>query len=95
MTLVQIHDEKMAYAAKSKLNEYMRELSKGISPDHQVSPAASPYSIISVTPPGEIPSITELYKNYPLPGEALMYDIISVSVNQSTNTKVYTASPPT
>jgi hypothetical protein len=94
MTLIQIKDPGLAEAAKAKLNEYMTELSKSISPDHQVSLQASPYSIIALSPRGSTPSVTELYKNYPLPGEALMYDVIRTVVSTSTDTKVYMSSPP-
>lgn len=91
MALIHYKDEETAKMARGKLREYMKELCKNVSPDHQVSPSASPYSVISIVPPGTIPSVTELYKNYPLPGEALVFDIISTTVNRTTDTKTYTS----
>jgi hypothetical protein len=81
MTLIQVQDEKMATAAKLKLNEYMYELSKLVPPDHQVSPSASPFSVLTLTPQGTTPSISELYKTYAIPGGAMVFDIIRTTVN--------------
>jgi hypothetical protein len=83
MTLIQVQDRRMATAAKLKLDEYMYELSKRIPPEHQVSPAASPFSVLSFAPQGATPSISELYKTYPIPGEALAFDIIRTTVDLS------------
>lgn len=83
MTLVQVQDESLARAAKMKMKDYMYEVSKRIPPDHQVSPSASPYSIISFDPQRSVPSIIELYKTYPLPGEALAFDIIRSTVESN------------
>lgn len=94
MTLIPIKDPRMADSAKAKLNEYMAELSRSVSPDHQVPPQASPYSVIALSPKASTPSVTEMYKNYPLPGEALMYDIIRTVVSKSVDTNVYTSTSP-
>ncbi|KAI9359840.1 hypothetical protein BD770DRAFT_385627 [Pilaira anomala] len=85
ITLLEIKDKSLAKAARSKLEEYMYELSKSVPIEHQVLPANSPYTLLSLSQPGTTPSVTELYKNYPLPGEALMYDIITSVVQKSTN----------
>lgn len=74
----------MAKAARSKLDEYMYELSQNIPLDHQVSSSESPFLLLTVSQPGTTPSVTELYQNYPLPGEALMYDIITSTVQKNT-----------
>ncbi|KAI8640657.1 hypothetical protein BD408DRAFT_369629 [Parasitella parasitica] len=84
MSLLQVPDEKMAKMAKQKLDEYMYALTKRISPDHQVSLTASPYSMITSAPPGSTPPVTELYKNFPLPGEALVFDIVRTIVEKNT-----------
>lgn len=84
MSLLQVPDETMIKMAKSKLNEYMHALTTRVSPDHQVSPSASPYSMITIAPPGSTPPVTELYKNYPLPGEALVFDVVRTTIEQNT-----------
>ncbi|CEP08073.1 hypothetical protein [Parasitella parasitica] len=84
MILLQVQDESIAKLAKSKLNDHMHALTKRVSPDHRVSPSASPFSVLTVAPPGPTPPITELYKNYPLPREALIYDVVRTIVEQNT-----------
>lgn len=84
MILLQVNDEKLNRVAKAKLNEHMHALTKSIAPDHQVSPSASPYSMLTAAPPGPTPSVTELYKNYPLPREALIFDVVRTIVEQNT-----------
>ncbi|KAI9254957.1 hypothetical protein EDC94DRAFT_231320 [Helicostylum pulchrum] len=83
LTLIEIKDKSMAKAARSKLDEYMYELSQNIPLDHQVSSSESPFLLLTVSQPGTTPSVTELYQNYPLPGEALMYDIITCTVQKN------------
>ncbi|KAG2236553.1 hypothetical protein BDF21DRAFT_428014 [Thamnidium elegans] len=83
LTLIEIKDKSMAKAARSKLDEYMYELSQNIPLDHQVPPSESPFLLLTVSQPGTTPSVTELYQNYPLPGEALMYDIINSTVQKN------------
>ncbi|KAI8636172.1 hypothetical protein BD408DRAFT_426541 [Parasitella parasitica] len=85
MILLQVQDESIAKLAKSKLNDHMYALTKRVSPDHRVSPSASPFSVLTSAPPGPTPPITELYKNYPLPREALIFDIIRTIVEQNTD----------
>lgn len=95
MTLIQHEDEGTSRMAREKLKEFMRELSKSVSPDHQVSLSASPYSVLSIAPPDSMPHVLELYKNYPLPGEALVYDIINTTVDRTTDLNAYTPPFPT
>ena len=83
---MQTQDKAIVDMARNKLKAYVKELSKSISPDHQVLPSASPYTILSMTPSGSTPSIAEFYKNYPLPGEALIFDIVNTTVNQNIDT---------
>ncbi|CEP18845.1 hypothetical protein [Parasitella parasitica] len=83
MSLLQVPDEKMARMAKHKLNEYMYALTTRISPDHQVSLSASPFSMVTSAPAGSMPPVTELYKNFPLPGEALVFDIVRTTVEKN------------
>ncbi|KAG2208358.1 hypothetical protein INT46_003682 [Mucor plumbeus] len=85
MILLQVNDEKLNSIAKSKLNEHMHALTKRVAPDHRVSPLASPYSMLTVAPPGPTPSVAELYKNYPLPREALVFDVVRTIVEQNTD----------
>lgn len=95
MTLIQHKDDETSNMARGKMREFMRELSKSISPDHQVSLSTSPFSVLSIAPPGSTPPLLELYKNYPLPGEALVFDIINTTVERTTDLRVYTSSLPT
>lgn len=83
--MIQVKDEMLAKMARTKLGEYMGALKKSFPYDHQVSLDASPYSIISISADVNALSVAELYKNYPLPGEALVYDIINTTVNRMVN----------
>ncbi|KAI8081892.1 uncharacterized protein B0P05DRAFT_596186 [Gilbertella persicaria] len=85
LLLLQVPDNDMVEAAKAKLREYMYELSIGISEDHQVSPIGSPFTILSLAPPNTAPSMADLYKNYPIPGEAMIYDVLRTVVDRGTN----------
>ncbi|KAL9556121.1 hypothetical protein PS6_002525 [Mucor atramentarius] len=79
-----LDDERIAAMAQSRLNDHMFALTKRVSPDHRVTTSASPFSMLTVAPPGPTPSVTELYKNYPLPREALIFDIVRTIVEQNT-----------
>lgn len=83
MSLLQVPDDTMAKMAQQKLSEYMHALTKQVLPDHQVPPSASPYNMISVAPKGSTPPVTELYKNFPLPGEALIFDVVRTTVERN------------
>ncbi|KAK4513630.1 RPA43_OB domain-containing protein [Mucor velutinosus] len=83
MGLLQVPDDAMAKMAQQKLSEYMHALTKQVLPDHQVPPSASPYGMITVAPKGSIPPVTELYKNFPLPGEALVFDVVRTTVERN------------
>lgn len=86
MSVINIHfDGTFNTKVDSKINEYMFELRRTILPDNQVVSSASPLAILSAVPPGQTPSLNELYKNYPLPGEALMFDIIQTTVERTRN----------
>jgi len=84
MSLLQVPDDTMAKMAQQKLSEYMHALTKRVLPDHQVPSSASPYGMITVAPKGSTPPVTELYKNFPLPGEALVFDIVRTTVDRNT-----------
>ncbi|KAK4519907.1 uncharacterized protein ATC70_010151 [Mucor velutinosus] len=83
MILLQVEDEKITAMAQSRLNDHMHALTRRVSPDHRVTTSASPFSMLTVAPPGPTPSVTELYKNYPLPREALIFDIVRTIVEQN------------
>ncbi|CAO3656120.1 unnamed protein product [Mucor fragilis] len=83
MSLLQVPDDAMAKMAQQKLSEYMHVLTKEVLPDHQVPPSASPYCMISFAPKGVTLPVTELYKNFPLPGEALMFDVVRTTVERN------------
>ncbi|KAL9551803.1 hypothetical protein MBANPS3_004074 [Mucor bainieri] len=83
MSLLQVSDDAMAKMAQQKLSEYMHALTKQVLPDHQVPPSASPYGMITVAPKGSTPPVTELYKNFPLPGEALIFDVVRTTVERN------------
>ncbi|CAO3656090.1 unnamed protein product [Mucor fragilis] len=83
MSLLQVPDDAMAKMAQQKLSEYMHVLTKEVLPDHQVPPSASPYCMITAAPKGVTPPVTELYKNFPLPGEALVFDVVRTTVERN------------
>lgn len=83
MILLQVEDEKITAMAQSRLNDHMHALTRLVSPDHRVTTSASPFSMLTIAPPGPTPSVTELYKNYPLPREALIFDIVRTVVEQN------------
>lgn len=83
MAVIQLHtDESIKAQVDEELNKYLYELRKNILPDNLV-PTVSPFNILSSVPPGKLPSLGELYKNYPLPGEALLFDLIQTTVDQT------------
>ncbi|GAN02163.1 hypothetical protein MAM1_0017d01604 [Mucor ambiguus] len=83
MSLLQVPDDTMVKMAQQKLSEYMHALTKQVLPDHQVPLSASPYDMITVAPKGSTPPVTELYKNFPLPGEALVFDVVRTTVERN------------
>lgn len=83
MVLLQVEDERITAMAQSRLNDHMHALTRRVSPDHRVTTSASPFSMLTIAPPGPTPSVTELYKNYPLPREALIFDIVRTIVEQN------------
>ncbi|KAL9553116.1 hypothetical protein MBANPS3_003424 [Mucor bainieri] len=83
MILLQVDDERITAMTQARLNDHMLALTRGVSPDHRVSTSTSPFSMLTVAPPGPTPPVTELYKNYPLPREALIFDIVRTIVEQN------------
>lgn len=83
MVIVDIKDEKLAKRAKSRLVEYMGILKKNVLNDHQVSLTASPYSNLSISADDNATSLPELYRNYPLPASAFIYDIVNSTINKN------------
>ncbi|KAI8081859.1 uncharacterized protein B0P05DRAFT_63902 [Gilbertella persicaria] len=85
VTLSQVkkQDQKAAHLIKARIDLYMNELKLKTSPDHQVTPSTSPYSIVSIAPSNTLPSATELYKHYPLPFEALSFDLIQAATSKA------------
>ncbi|RCI05177.1 hypothetical protein CU098_007613 [Rhizopus stolonifer] len=86
VTLSQVKElnENTANQIKAKIRFCMKDLTMHVLPDHQVTPTNSPYSIIAIAPSDKLPSPTELYKHYPLPFEALSFDIVQVASSKVT-----------
>ncbi|KAI8988511.1 hypothetical protein BDF20DRAFT_953575 [Mycotypha africana] len=85
VNLANIPNESLSRKAKLKLREHMHALSRVVPAEHQVSPDVSPYSLLTITPPDSAPDVFELYKNYPLPAEALMFDVVRTTVAKNIN----------
>lgn len=86
MSVIQTHfDGTFKTEVNTKLNEHMHELRKRILPDNQIVSSSSPLAILSTVPSGQTPSLNELYKDYPLPGEALLFDIVETTVERTRN----------
>ncbi|KAI7891383.1 uncharacterized protein EV154DRAFT_508048 [Mucor mucedo] len=83
MVIIDIKDEQLAKRAKTRLVEYMGVLKKSILNDHQVSLAVSPYFNRYASADSNATSLPELYKNYPLPASAFIFDIINSTINEN------------
>lgn len=83
MAISQAKDGELEKTAKLKLGEFMGSLKKSVLHDHHVSLAISPYSHLFISADRNATSVTDLYKNYPIPGEALIYDVINFTVNRN------------
>ncbi|KAI9477795.1 MAG: hypothetical protein EXX96DRAFT_568259 [Benjaminiella poitrasii] len=89
MTLAHVKDESVSDIAKQKLMEYIYELYGLISPENRITSILSPYTIISIATPNSVPSVSELYKQYPIPAEALMFDLVRTTVEKNANSLLY------
>lgn len=83
MSVIRLNNGPIKSQIDRKLNEYMFELRRVISSDNHVVSETSPFTILSTAPLGEMPSLHELYKDYPLPGEALLFDIVQTTVDRA------------
>ncbi|KAI9265591.1 hypothetical protein BY458DRAFT_476631, partial [Sporodiniella umbellata] len=80
VSIANLKNKTVSHKTQKRIMEFMDEFKKTISPDHHVSSNTSLLSSVSWTNPEiNIPSL-ELYEHYPLPCEALVYDVVQSSV---------------
>ncbi|KAI8368724.1 hypothetical protein BD560DRAFT_398528 [Blakeslea trispora] len=72
--------EDFSCAIQEKLKAFLDLWKTCNSPNLCVSSDHSPYSIVSIAKPKKLPPATELYKQYPLPFEAMAFDIIQTTI---------------
>ncbi|OBZ87833.1 hypothetical protein A0J61_04114 [Choanephora cucurbitarum] len=65
---------------KQRLKACLHIWQEYASPDHWVSTDRSPCSVVSIAIPNRLPPVTELYKQYPLPFNAMVHDIIQTAL---------------
>ncbi|KAI8361819.1 hypothetical protein EDC96DRAFT_512620 [Choanephora cucurbitarum] len=94
LAIMQQVDMYTSSVIKHQLQECLSEIGYYFSADNMVSPVASPYSILAPTSTPSTPSSlyssssasstlssNELYEKYPIPGEAMLYDVIRTLVD--------------
>ena len=73
-------DENFLQMVKQRLKACLHIWQEYASPDHWVSTDRSPCSVVSNAIPNRLPPVTELYKQYPLPFNAMVHDIIQTAL---------------
>ncbi|KAG1474302.1 hypothetical protein G6F56_000439 [Rhizopus delemar] len=85
VSVMSLKESTVTLKTKIKIKEYMDEFSNSISPEHHISSKTSPLSSVSwANPEFTLPS-QDLYELYPLPAEALIFDVVQTSVTDITN----------
>ncbi|CAO3696589.1 unnamed protein product [Rhizopus stolonifer] len=85
VSVMSLKESTVTLKTKIRVKEYLDEFNKSISPDHHIPSKTSLLSSVSWTNLEFTLPSQNLYELYPLPSEALLFDVVQASVTDITN----------
>lgn len=75
-----MHSSDTDIKMKINIEEFMKEFKKSVSPDHHAFSHSPLFSRVTSNTTETSTSLHSMYKHYPLPVEALIFDVVHSSV---------------